>query len=107
MDGSFVFVAGLMAVEMPCCDWASGRDRERQSAPLLPTLGRYSSAREVRKLLKKCDPVPVQGDLRTGEYTDEKKVTRRTVELAAQTILRIHYTKLAVAEQGGAAEPEA
>jgi hypothetical protein len=57
--------------------------------------------------LKKGDPVLVQGELRTGEYTDEKKVTRRTVELVAQTILRIDYTELGVAEQGDAAEPEA
>jgi hypothetical protein len=57
--------------------------------------------------LKKGDPVLVQGELRTGEYTDEKKVTRQTVELVAQTILRIDYTKLGVAEQGDAAEPEA
>jgi single-stranded DNA-binding protein len=55
--------------------------------------------------LKKGDPVLVQGELRTGEYTDEKKVTRQTV--VAQTILRIDYTKLGVAEQGDAAEPEA
>ena len=57
--------------------------------------------------LKKGDPVLVQGELRTGEYTDEKKVTRQTVELVAQTILRIDYAKLGVAEQGDAAEPEA
>ena len=57
--------------------------------------------------LKKGDPVLVQGELRTGEYTDEKKVTRQTVELVAQTILRIDYTKIGVAEQGDAAEPEA
>lgn len=49
----------------------------------------------------------VQGELRTGEYTDEKKITRQTVELIAQTILRNDYTKLDVAEQGDAAEPEA
>jgi hypothetical protein len=49
----------------------------------------------------------VQGELRTGGYTDEKKVTRQTVELVAQTILRIDYTKIDVAEQGDAAEPEA
>jgi single-strand DNA-binding protein len=47
--------------------------------------------------LKKGDPVLVQGELRTGEYTDEKKVTRQTVELIAQTILRIDCTKLGVA----------
>ena len=57
--------------------------------------------------LKKGDPVLVQGELRTGEYTDEKKVTRQTVELVAQTILRIDYTKLGGAERGDAAEPEA
>jgi hypothetical protein len=43
---------------------------------------------------------------RDPEYTDEKKVTRQTVELVAQTILRIDYTKLGVAEQGDAAEAE-
>jgi single-strand DNA-binding protein len=57
--------------------------------------------------LKKGDSVLVQGELRTGEYTDEKKATPQTVELVAQTILRIDYTKLGVAEQGDAAEPEA
>jgi hypothetical protein len=45
--------------------------------------------------------------LRTGEYTDEKKVTRQTVEIVAQTILRIDYTNLGVAVRGDAAEPEA
>jgi hypothetical protein len=45
--------------------------------------------------------------LDAGEYTDEKKVTRQTVEIVAQTILRIDYTKLGVAEQGDAAEPGA
>jgi single-stranded DNA-binding protein len=43
----------------------------------------------------------------TGEYTDEKKVTRQTVEHVAQTILRIDHTKLGVADQGDATEPEA
>jgi single-stranded DNA-binding protein len=57
--------------------------------------------------LKKGDPVLTRGELRTGEYTDQKKVTRQTVELLAQTILRIDYTKLGVAEQSDAAEPEA
>jgi hypothetical protein len=33
--------------------------------------------------------------------------TRQTFEIIAQTILRIDYTKLSVAEQGDAAEPEA
>jgi hypothetical protein len=37
----------------------------------------------------------------------EKKVTRQTVELVPQTILRIDYSKLGVAEQGNAAEREA
>jgi hypothetical protein len=36
-----------------------------------------------------------------------KKVTRQTVEFVAQTILRIDYPKLGVAEQGDAAKPEA
>jgi single-strand DNA-binding protein len=57
--------------------------------------------------LKKGEPVLVQGELRTGEYSDEKQVTRQTVEIVAQTILRIDYSKLAQAEQGDAAEPEA
>jgi single-stranded DNA-binding protein len=57
--------------------------------------------------LKKGDPILVQGELRTGEYTDEKKVIRQTVEIVAQTIVRIDYTKIGVAEQGNAAEPEA
>jgi single-stranded DNA-binding protein len=57
--------------------------------------------------LKKGDPVLVQGELRTGEYTDVKKVTRQTVELVAQTILRIDYTKIGITEQGNAAEPGA
>jgi single-strand DNA-binding protein len=39
--------------------------------------------------LKKGDPVLVQGELRTGEFTDEKKVIRQTVEIVVQTILRI------------------
>lgn len=57
--------------------------------------------------LKKGEPVLVQGELRTGEYDDEKNdVTRQTVEIVAQIILRIDYTKIGVAEQGDAAEPE-
>ena len=54
--------------------------------------------------LKKGDPILVQGELRTGEYTDNSNVTRQTVEIVAQTILRIDYSKLAVSEQGDAAE---
>jgi single-stranded DNA-binding protein len=57
--------------------------------------------------LKKGEPVLVQGELRTGEYTNEKQVIRQTFEIVAQTILRIDYSKLAQAEQGDAAEPEA
>jgi hypothetical protein len=38
---------------------------------------------------------------------DEKKVTRQTVEIVAQTILRIDYSKLGLAELGDGAEPEA
>ena len=60
-----------------------------------------------RQLLQEGRSVLVQGELRTGEYTDEKKITRQTVELVAQTIFRIDCTKLRVAEQGDAAEPEA
>jgi single-strand DNA-binding protein len=56
--------------------------------------------------LKQGDPVLVQGELRTGAYTDDKQVKRQTVELVADTILRIDYSKLASAEQGDAAEPE-
>lgn len=54
--------------------------------------------------LKKGDPILVQGELRTGEYTDDTGITRQTFEIVAQTILRIDYSKLAVAEQGDAAE---
>ena len=57
--------------------------------------------------LKKGAPVPVQRELRTGEHTDEKKVTHQTVEIVAQTILCIDYTTLGVAERDDAAEPEA
>lgn len=35
-----------------------------------------------------------------------RKNTRQTVEIVAQTIFRIDCTKLRVAEQGNAAEPE-
>lgn len=42
----------------------------------------------------------------TGDYTDYNGVTRDTVEIVAQTILRIDYGKAAVAEPGDAAEPE-
>jgi hypothetical protein len=48
----------------------------------------------------------VQGELRTREYTDEKKVASRTVGIVAQNIFRINYTNLRVTEQGDAAEPE-
>jgi single-strand DNA-binding protein len=33
--------------------------------------------------LKKGEPVLVQGELRTGEYTDENKVTGQTFEIVA------------------------
>ena len=52
---------------------------------------------------RKDDPVLVQCELRTREYTDEKKVASQIV---AQNIYRIDYTKLRVTEQGDAAEPE-
>ena len=57
--------------------------------------------------LKKGDPVLVQGELRTGEYTDEKKVTRQTVETRRSDHPPHRLHKLGVAEQGDAAEPEA
>ena len=53
--------------------------------------------------LKQGDAVLVQGELRTGEYTDDKKIKRQTVELVANTILRIDYSKTAEADD--AAEP--
>jgi hypothetical protein len=56
---------------------------------------------------KRGEPVLVQGLLHTREYTDEKQLTRQNFEIIAQTILRIDYSKLAEAEQGDAAEPEA
>jgi single-strand DNA-binding protein len=56
--------------------------------------------------LKKGDPVLIQGELRTGEYTDEKNVKRQTIEIVAETILRIDYSKLASAKHGDAYEPE-
>ena len=56
--------------------------------------------------LKKGDPVLVQGHLRTGEYTDEQNIKRTTVEIVADTILRIDYSKLATAENGDEVEPE-
>jgi single-stranded DNA-binding protein len=60
---------------------------------------------------KRGAPVLVQGLLCTREYTDEKQLTRQNfeiiAEIIAQTILRIDYSKLAEAEQGDAAEPEA
>lgn len=54
--------------------------------------------------LKKGDPILVHGELRTGEYTDDANVTRQTVEIVAQTILRIDYSKAAEAEHGDAFE---
>ena len=65
----------------------------------------YAPAR-VSLIPRKGDPVLVQGELRTGEYTDDQQVTRQTVEIVAQTILRIDYSKVAVAEPGDAAELE-
>ena len=47
----------------------------------------------------------VQGELRTGEYTDDKNVKRQPVEIVANTILRIDYSKLASTEHGDAYEP--
>ena len=56
--------------------------------------------------LKKGDPVLVQGHLRTGEYTDDQNIKRTTVEIVAETILRIDYSKLATAESGDNSDPE-
>ena len=56
--------------------------------------------------LKKGDPVLVQGHLRTGEYTDDQDIKRTTVEIVAETILRIDYSKLSSAENGDEVEPE-
>jgi len=55
--------------------------------------------------LKQGDAVLVQGELRTGEYTDDKNVKRQPVEIVANTILRIDYSKLASTEHGDAYEP--
>jgi single-stranded DNA-binding protein len=38
---------------------------------------------EFASSLKKDDPVLVQGELRTREYTDEKKVVSQNVEIGA------------------------
>jgi len=73
----------------------------------LVSRGRMGNLTKFASSLKKGDPVLVQGELRTGEYTDEKKVSRQTIEIVAQTILRIDYAKIGVAEQDDAAEPEA
>jgi single-strand DNA-binding protein len=62
-------------------------------------LGRFASS------LKLGDAVLVQGELRTGEYTDDQNVKRQTVEIVANTILRIDYSKLASVEHGDAYEP--
>ena len=56
--------------------------------------------------LRKGDPVLIQGHLRTGEYSDDQNIKRTTVEIVAETILRIDYSKLATAENGDAYEPE-
>jgi single-strand DNA-binding protein len=43
--------------------------------------------------LKQGDPVLVKGELRTGKYTDDNGVTRETVEIVADTLLRIDYSR--------------
>ena len=66
----------------------------------------WNSLSKFAGQLKKGDPVLVQGELRTGEYKDEAGVTRKTVEIKAQTILRIDYSKAAVADPSDAAAPD-
>jgi single-strand DNA-binding protein len=56
--------------------------------------------------LKQGDPVLVKGELRTSKYTDDDGVTRETVEVVAETLLRIDYSKVATAERGDAYEPD-
>ena len=56
--------------------------------------------------LKQGDPVLVKGALRTGKYTDDDGVTRETVEIVADTLLRIDYSEVATAERGDAYEPD-
>jgi single-strand DNA-binding protein len=56
--------------------------------------------------LKQGDPVLVKGELRTGKYSDDDGVTRETVEIVADTLLRIDYSKVATAERGDAYEPD-
>jgi single-stranded DNA-binding protein len=50
--------------------------------------------------------VLVKGELRTSKYTDDDGVTRETVEVVAETLLRIDYSKVAIAERGDAYEPD-
>jgi hypothetical protein len=67
---------------------------------------RMGQVHQVRQFPQKDDPVLVPSELRTGEYTDEKKVASQSVEIVAQNIFRIDYTKLRVTDHGDAAEPE-
>jgi single-stranded DNA-binding protein len=87
-----------MLLSLCCSNWPAccGGDLLQATGPAWP---HGATSPQFASSLKKGDPVLVQGELRTGEYTDKKKVTRQRVEIFAQTILRIDYTKLGVARR--------
>jgi hypothetical protein len=62
---------------------------------------------QVRQFPQERRSGPGAGRTAHGEYADERKSLARTSQLVAQNILRIDYSKLAMAEQGDAADPEA
>jgi single-strand DNA-binding protein len=66
----------------------------------------WGSLTKFANSLKQGDPVLVKGELRTSKYTDDEGVTRETVEVVAKTLLRIDYSKVAIAERGDAYEPD-
>lgn len=66
----------------------------------------WGSLTKFANSLKQGDPVLVKGELRASKYTDDDGVTRETVEVVAETLLRIDYSKVATAERGDAYEPD-
>jgi len=84
--------------------WTDKQGNEHESTDWF-RVAAWGNLSKFAASLKQGDPVLVQGELRTGEYTDDKQTKRLTFEIVANTILRIDYSKLVSAEQGDAAEP--
>ena len=85
--------------------WTDKEGKEHETTDWF-RVAAWGSLTKFANSLKQGDPVLVKGELRTSRYTDDDGLTRETVEIVADTLLRIDYSKVATAERGDAYEPD-